>query len=72
MDIKQSKKIRISQFRRAGLRAEINTIWNDTVIINKAIKYTLFGSEYETYAGQKAIVNDDYDEENDELLCGIA
>ena len=41
--------------------------FDDTVIINKAIKYTLFGSEYETYAGQKAIVNDDYDEENDEL-----
>ena len=45
--------------------------FDDTVIINKAIKYTLFGSEYETYAGQKAIVNDDYDEENDELYVAL-
>lgn len=45
--------------------------FEDEVIINKEIKYTVYGTEYETYSGQRAFVNDDYDEEKDELYVGL-
>lgn len=45
--------------------------FEDEVIINKEIKYTVYGTEYETYNGQRAFANDDYDEEKDELYVGL-
>lgn len=45
--------------------------FEDEVILNKEIKYSRYGTECIAHSGQRAFVNDDYDEVNDELYIGL-